>query len=680
MRKDYPYLKDEQFLYKIDSAHYTEQYVKITALTWNEQPIENIEGLVTGGTLNVNGDSALRRTINLTASFKNDAIAQITNIDNIFSLNKKIYLEVGYSNKTNQYTDYPIIWFPQGVYIIINCSINHDLNGVSISAQIHDKMCLLNGTCGGTIPASTKLDTYETVDENGNYVISKPTIDQIIRELVNHFGNEQLGKIIISDIPNRIKMVMKWIGNSPIYLYHNDNGYFMTVNYDTAQQYAYTQYNYNDNIGYIYTDFTYTGELIANAGDNVCGILDQIKSFLGGNYEYFYDVYGNFKFQEIKNYLNTTHATVVLDELNNSDYLLDMSKGKRAYDFTNKPIVISYSNAPQYNNVKNDFIVWGLRKNSEGINIPIRFHLAIDTKPEIGNMYEVFFYTDPDDGIEKAKKPVDYSSVGSFPEQGYEGVFYRDTSTGYIYTWRDGGYVRLTDVTMTRIKTTDWRSELYLQGVAAEPLGIASNYYYAELANEWPQLYDLKAEGHTDAQGIYYTGAFRADVEQDPSSINYFLDFIDSTAAISQFNVSAIGRRSIIENSDDFNCVFESYIPDFVIIESGTEHTAEERAECEARGQKYIQVDSNIYSALATGGGLNSCFIEVKNLLYNYTGYNEAIQLQTLPLYHIEPNIRIGVKDPLSDIYGDYIIKSYSLPLAANGTMSISAIRANEKL
>ena len=32
MRKNYPYLKDENFLDLIDSAHYLEQYIKITAL------------------------------------------------------------------------------------------------------------------------------------------------------------------------------------------------------------------------------------------------------------------------------------------------------------------------------------------------------------------------------------------------------------------------------------------------------------------------------------------------------------------------------------------------------------------------------------------------------------------------------------------------------------------------
>ena len=53
-----------------------------------------------------------------------------------------------------------------------------------------------------------------------------------------------------------------------------------------------------------------------------------------GNYEYFYDVYGYFHFQEIKNYLNTTYTTTVLDNLNQTPgYTVDFSSGKSVYSF-----------------------------------------------------------------------------------------------------------------------------------------------------------------------------------------------------------------------------------------------------------------------------------------------------------------------------------------------------------
>jgi len=72
--------------------------------------------------------------------------------------------------------------------------------------------------------------------------------------------------------------------------------------------------------------------LIGNAGETVVSILDKIKNVLG-NYEYFYDVNGNFIFQEIKNYLNTSYSTFLINEINENNYLVDYSSGKSVYTF-----------------------------------------------------------------------------------------------------------------------------------------------------------------------------------------------------------------------------------------------------------------------------------------------------------------------------------------------------------
>jgi len=138
-------------------------------------------------------------------------------------------------------------------------------------------------------------------------------------------------------------------------------------------------------IGYIYTDFTYPGDLIGNAGDTVTTILDKIKNVLG-NYEYFYDIFGNFVFQEIKNYLNTSQAEYISNDMQSKKttlfvpdfvaggaypdfstkdlYLSNTSFGKSVFKFENSELVNSYSNTPQYNMIKNDFVVWGVKKVS----------------------------------------------------------------------------------------------------------------------------------------------------------------------------------------------------------------------------------------------------------------------------------------------------------------------------
>jgi hypothetical protein len=51
-----------------------------------------------------------------------------------------------------------IVWFPLGIYVIFNPNVSHSASGVTISIQLRDKMCLLNGDAGGVIPAATTFN------------------------------------------------------------------------------------------------------------------------------------------------------------------------------------------------------------------------------------------------------------------------------------------------------------------------------------------------------------------------------------------------------------------------------------------------------------------------------------------------------------------------------------------
>ena len=209
MKVIYPYLKDEAFIEKINQAIIKQQYIKITFLNWNEDPIQEVQALATGGSINIDGNSSVRRTANLSIYIPEKEYADITNINNLFSINKKAYVEIGFDNIFDEYQDYEKIWIPEGLFVINSASISYTTGGITASLTLKDKMCLLNGDCGGVIPAQTQFDTYDILDVNGEYKLEKPIIEQIIRELVNHFGGEQLGKIIINDVEPRIKQVMK---------------------------------------------------------------------------------------------------------------------------------------------------------------------------------------------------------------------------------------------------------------------------------------------------------------------------------------------------------------------------------------------------------------------------------------------------------------------------------------
>ena len=679
---DRPYLRDKNFLKTIDRISLKEEFAKITILNWQERPIEDIQGKVSSGTLNINGNSSLRRTCNLTILIDENN-SNITSVKNSLSINKKIKLDIGIKNNTSQYSEYDIIWFPLGTYIISSVSITNTNSQItSASLQLKDKMCLLNGECGGLLPASVTFSSYDVLDANGAYQTEQPTIYTIIKYVVNYFGGEQLPKILISGVDERVRKVMKWTGSNPLYItqYTSTTSgiqYGATTDKEQVDEAlaagtidSYTKYKSGQDVGYIYTDFVYPGELIGDAGNSVCDILDKIKSALG-NYEYFYDLDGNFIFQEIKNYLNTSKSTTDLNDMEQNDYLIDITKGKSVYTFDDSFLISSYSNAPQYSMIKNDYIVWGMREDATtGATYPIRYHLAIDTKPQTGNTYKVFFYDDPDDGIRKAKRPIQFSTRDGFPTQGAEDTFYLALDTNIVYKWDTEQNTYVMFATQTKdITTTDWRTELYLSGAQAEGFSLDTNNYYTELNNEWPKMYDIE------------NGEFYEEYEKDPSSLDYFLDFIDSSAAIGELSISNIGKRSKIVVDEDINCIFEREIPNLVMIDASQDSAivTEQREEAQRKGQDYIQVTGAIYNLLATGGTQNSAFERVKELIYQYTSYNESITLQCLPIYYLDVNQRITVNDSKSNIYGDYMINSISIPLNISSMMTISATRALER-
>ena len=490
MRNNYPYLKDSDFLQEVVKLKNVVYFVKVTILDWYEEPINSLEGKVTTATININGNSAIRRTANINFVAEQDD----KDAAGLLGLNKKIYLQIGYENFTSQYTNYSIIWFPLGLYVVTGMAFNHGLNGISVSLELKDKMCLLDGSCGGVIPAAAVFDNYKVQNEDGTTTIVRPTIYQIITQLVNHFGGEQLGNIIISDLDTRIKQVMSWAGSTPLFLLWNGEGSYIytTSEVQANQGGGYTEapgspFYAGSAVGYILTDFTYPGDLIGNAGDSVVTILEKIKSVLG-NFEYFYDLDGCFRFQEIKNYLNNSQSKYILQALNKTqlvpDYLASTGQAyavkrfnqKSVFSFKDNPdLVVSYTNSPSLISIKNDYIVWGLRKSStSGTQYPIRYHLAIDKKPQV-QQHRVVKYVDPqNEKLEKWYSPLCFASRNNFPEKGKIGLIYCAENSGHpvCYVWKTvnklSQYVAIDSVPQN-ITPVDWRTELYLQGVAAEP-------------------------------------------------------------------------------------------------------------------------------------------------------------------------------------------------------------------
>ena len=140
-------LLDKDFLKQLDTSKHKTIYAKVTSLTFDELPIEEITGRVTQGSINVDGNSAVRRTCSLSM------VAKEVNINDYYwGVNSKFSLSIGLENNINP--RYPkIIWFPQGIYLFTSFNTSQSLNNFTISLQGKDKMALLNGEIGGSLTA-----------------------------------------------------------------------------------------------------------------------------------------------------------------------------------------------------------------------------------------------------------------------------------------------------------------------------------------------------------------------------------------------------------------------------------------------------------------------------------------------------------------------------------------------
>lgn len=626
----FEYLNDMDFLTQLDKLHMRVQYAKIILLSFkDEEPIKEIQGSITSGNLSVNGSSAIRRTINLTmlASIDN---SNLEDIDNEISINKKIKVLIGYDNPLKSYKNYgDIIWFPCGLFVLSSANISRSTSGWNISITGKDKMCLLDGTAGGTLPASITFHESLVQLDNGDVEIQYPTIFQIIYEAVNHWGGEAIENIIITDIDEEIKMLVRYMGDKPVY-FSND---YQSLSFEAQEDYPH-MFSYGQDAGYKYTDFTYPGELVLNAGDTVVTLLDKIVSTLG-NYEYFYNIDGKFVFQEIKNYLNTGSPLL---ELSPEDYVRSYNNAKFLYSLTDLDTTTAITRNPKYDNVKNDFYVWGKRKTSTGIEVSIRYHLAIDDKPDIDlamqNMWEV-----------KDKKSnlivrYDFNTLDDYSVDDYT-------------------------VTLVGTPCDEWREELYRRALNAQVSNsVYDNYYDSELIAEWRNLYNPMNKNWDT------TNHWNPDVFNDPGSINFWLDFIDTSSALGKYSIKNIGRRTKVVNNNDIKTVYNSEVPDVVFIEGLDQDLI---VKYQGIGQRFFILTNEYYDMFSISTTGTSCFDQIREMMYQNLCYNTTISLTCLPKYYIEPNNIIRIEDKDSNIYGNYQITQYSLPLTYNGTMSITA-------
>ena len=492
----------------------------------------------------------------------------------------------------------------------------------------------------------------------------------------------------------------------------NNGVEFSLVTGHPDQYYTAVRLRFGDTAGYRLTDLTYPNDLISNIGENLTSMLDKIKNLLG-DFEYFYDVDGRYIFQKKKTYINTTWNNLV----NTDDDIYAESSSRTSsfiYSFENNNLITSFQNNPVLNNLRNDFSVWGHRTTSTGVEIPIHARYAIDKKPiyyksiKNGNVYISDLEQNDwlsDDDIEKNPNIL----IRDWRELIYQ------MAADYLQYNQDITFLNQIIKNNTVVKKNAETDEYELY--CFYPTGLTGyEFYYTDIQGFWRQLYNPEAEKeYTFTGGRYETvreivdeeaGTFKEvekwididwseegtcdyyiDVEEDdpklfwnknvierPELLNFWFDFLDN-GDLQQFSVKAIGNRPKSINDKDITSIYFRETPN--IIYTKYEDYNEEDIKS---GYSYVFTPNgfdNMFSISAQGKSAKDAIDE---MIYNHAYCIENISITAIPVYYLEPNTRIYVHDDESSINGEYLIEKITIPLTYNGTMSISATKAVERL
>lgn len=659
-------LLNTDFLKQLDLMRNKTVYSKLIAINAQGAPVEEITGRVTSGTINVDGSSVLRRTCNITLVGQDLKISEF-----YWALKSQFRVEIGIKNNIDDNFD-NIIWFEQGTYIITSFSKSKSLSGINISVSGQDKMCLLNGSLGGALPHDVDFGTYK--DENG---IDKalPVID-IIKQALTIYAREPYYNIVINDLEGvNGWSLQQYRGETPMYYWYKviktqpgSNSYTkklinVTIDSDkkvkrqsTGKQYTlknlpdkcfYSKNNvigqentgeivesggkeyviqkieYGQDAGYHRTELTYPdalpskpdekGALELAAGEPLTNLFDKIKTFLG-EYEYFYDLKGRFVFQKKQIYTQGLFTPIVGDNA----YVVpatDISAYK--YKFNDATLISSYSNGFDITNIKNDIIVWGTKTTVAGGDKNIHGRFAIH------------------------KKPTKYYSLThkkSFSTTGNNKV-----------DWRELIYLMAED--HSRLKTSNTFITNLINKNPEFYTGVTGyEQYYIDMLSYWRK--------------IYKDGKF---IIASPSEAEFWIDFIEPNGQLKYFSHDALGNRVKVDKNAKVKAMWYEDIPEIEFIYSG------EKVDYSNTAYQRIQIPNKVRDLFIESPRQRSVFEQANELINSHILKATTITLTSLPIYYLEPNTRIYVKDEESEIDGDYIIKSFSIPLNPGGNMSIQA-------
>lgn len=220
--------------------------------------------------------------------------------------------------------------------------------------------------------------------------------------------------------------------------------------------------------------------------------------------------------------------------------------------------------------------------------------------------------------------------------------------------------------------------------------------FYTDLQGFWRQIYNpdamlKKNKGKyvelpifAGTTGMFSTSdGFHEDVSKNPAVLNFWFDFMDTGGEMGQYSIETIGHRPKAVNDSKTVAIYYKQVPQVLFItDRELEGLKKENLQdyYNLSGYSFVQIPTAYEKYFSISSRGKSAQDSLDDLLYKHLYCTENITLTSLPIYYLQPNHRIFVRDKKTQINGEYLINKITIPLTYNGTSSITAQLAPTRL
>lgn len=159
------------------------------------------------------------------------------------------------------------------------------------------------------------------------------------------------------------------------------------------------------------------------------------------------------------------------------------------------------------------------------------------------------------------------------------------------------------------------------------------------------------------------------NIYSNPHNLYFWFDFLEpSTSDLLKYSVPTIGSRIKVVNDREVKSVHYKDIPN-IIFKLNTQSMDN------LIGYTFVNITEGFSNLFSISSKSKTAKERIDELLLNHSYCTENVNLSVIPVYTLEPNNKIYIRDDKSNIDGQYLINKITIPLNHKKTMTISALK-----